>query len=136
MTKLRYLLDTDIVSAVVKQPHSILANRLGQLERGTFGISIVVAGELRYGACRKGSARLTAQLETVLAGIDILPLEEPADQHYGEIRSELERSGRLIGQNDLLIAAHARALGAILITGNVREFKRVPGLSVENWLDA
>ena len=78
-------------------------------------------------------ARLTVQLEAVLSAIDVLPLEEPADRHYGEIRHELERSGRPIGHNDLLIAAHARALGATLVTNNVHEFDRVPDLAVEDW---
>jgi len=100
-----------------------------------FCTSIVVASELRYGAYRKGSAKLTTQVETVLAGVDILPLEEPVDHHYGNIRAELARIGQPIGHNDLFIAAHARALGLTLVTGNFGEFSRVPGLSVENWLE-
>lgn len=104
------------------------------MPRSEFGISIVVACELRYGAARKGSARLSSQLEAVLEGIDILPLEEQADRHYGEIRSELERIGRPIGYNDLLIAAHARFLEATLVTHNTNEFARVPGLVLEDWL--
>lgn len=96
-------------------------------------ISVIVAAELRYGAERRGSARLTNQLEAVLAAIETLPLAEPADRHYGVIRSVLERVGRPIGHNDLLIAAHARALGATLVTDNVGEFSRVPNLAVENW---
>ena len=94
---------------------------------------MIVAGELRYGAERRGSRRLTMQLEAVLSAVDILALEEPADRHYGEIRSELERAGQPIGHNDLLIAAHARALGLTLVTNNVREFRRVPNLEVEDW---
>ena len=104
------------------------------MPRSEFGISIIVACELRYGAARKRSARLSSQLEAVLEGVDILPLEEQADRHYGEIRTELERIGRPIGHNDLLIAAHARALGATLVTHNTDEFVRVPGLAIENWL--
>ena len=96
-------------------------------------ISVIVAAELRYGAERRGSARLTSQLEAVLTAIEILPLAEPADRHYGAIRSALERVGRPIGHNDLLIAAHARALGTTLVTDNVGEFGRVPDLAVENW---
>ena len=96
-------------------------------------ISVIVAAELRYGAERRGSARLTNQLEAVLTAIETLPLAEPADQHYCVIRSALERVGRPIGHNDLLIAAHARALGATLVTDNVGEFRRVPNLAVENW---
>ena len=84
-------------------------------------------------AARRGLARLTRQLETVLASLETLPLAEPADAHYAAIRSELERVGRTIGHNDLLIAAHARALDLTLVTRNVREFERVPGLVIEDW---
>lgn len=134
MPAVRYLLDTNIVSAVVKEPDGVLAERLAAMPRSEFGISIVVACELRYGAARKDSARLTSQLEAVLEGVDILPLEEQVDRHYGDIRSQLERSGRPIGYNDLLIAAHARVLGATLVTNNTGEFSRVPGLTIEDWL--
>ena len=96
-------------------------------------VSVIVAAELRYGAYRRGSTRLMEQLEALLSVIDVLPLEVPADQHYGEIRSNLERSGKPIGRNDLLIAAHARALGVTLVTNNVGEFRRVPDLAVEDW---
>lgn len=131
---LRYLLDTNIVSAVIRQPDCPVAKRLAAMPRETFCISVVVAAELRFGVLRKASAKLTRQVETVLEGIDILPIEEPVDQHYGSIRAELARLGLPIGQNDLFIAAHARALGLILVTDNLREFQRVPGLEVENWL--
>ena len=136
MRAVRYLLDTNIVSAVVRDPGGTLAKRLSAMPRSEFGISIIVACELRYGVARKGSARLSSQLEAVLEGVDILPIEEQADRHYGEIRTELERIGRPIGHNDLLIAAHARALEATLVTHNTDEFARVPGLAIENWLAA
>lgn len=128
------MLDTNIVSSIIRQPHSELAGRIANMRRQAFGISLVVAAELRYGALRKGSPRLTRQVEAVLEGIDVLPLEEPADRHYGEIRNELARQGKPIGHNDLLIAAHARALKLILVSDNLSEFSRVPGLTVENWL--
>jgi tRNA(fMet)-specific endonuclease VapC len=134
MPAVRYLLDTNIVTAVVKQPGGTLARRLAAMPRSEFGVSIVVACELRYGAARKGSARLNSQLEAVLEGIDVFPLEQQADRHYGEIRRALERIGRPIGSNDLLIAAHARYLEATLVTHNTNEFSRVPGLVVEDWL--
>ena len=79
------------------------------------------------------SARLTDQVEAVLGALNVLPLAEPADRLYGDIRSEIEKAGQPIGHNDLLIAAHARALTATLVTNNVREFRRVPGLTVEDW---
>lgn len=133
MAELRYMLDTNVVSGVVRRPGSDLARRVAGLEAGSFAISVIVAAELRYGADRRGSARLTRQLDAVLSAIDVLPLAEPADRHYGAIRSDLERTGRSIGHNDLLIAAHARALGATLVTNNVGEFRRVPDLAVEDW---
>ncbi|MCY3933392.1 MAG: type II toxin-antitoxin system VapC family toxin [Acidobacteria bacterium] len=130
---LRYLLDTNAVSQLIRRPDGRVAQRVAELEPGSFAVSVIVAAELRYGAERRGSSRLTRQLEAVLSAIDVLPLEEPVDRHYGEIRTELERSGRPIGFNDLLIAAHARALGLTLVTNNVGEFRRVSGLSVEDW---
>ena len=133
MVALQYLLDTNVVSQLVRRPGGELARRIAALEAGSVAISVVVAAELRYGVHRRGSARLAERLETVLSAIDVLPLEEPADQHYGAIRNDLERIGRPIGSNDLFIAAHARALGATLVTNNVGEFRRVPGLSVEDW---
>ena len=133
MAALRYLLDTNAVSQLVRKPDGDLARRVAALEQGSFAISVIVAAELRYGAHRRGSARLTRQLEAVLSALDVRPLEEPADRHYGAIRADLERSGRPIGYNDLLIAAHARALGATLVTNNVGEFGRVPSLAVEDW---
>ncbi len=130
---MRYLLDTNAVSQLIRRPDGQVAQRVAGLEPDSFAINVIVAAELRYGAERRGSLRLTRQLEAVLSAIDVLPLEEPVDRHYGEIRSELERSGRPIGFNDLLIAAHARALGLTLVTNNVGEFRRVRGLSVEDW---
>lgn len=133
MARLRYMFDTNVVSALVRDPRGALARRVAALPPGSFGISLVVAGELRYGVKRRNSRRLAKQVEAVLSGIPILSPNEPTDRHYGEIRSALERIGRPIGQNDLWIAAHARAVGAIMVTGNLREFRRVPQLRVEDW---
>ena len=133
MADLRYMLDTNAVSQMVRRPDSALAQRVAALEPDSVAISVIVAAELRYGAERRGSARLTGQLEAVLSAIDVLPLQEPADRHYGAIRSDLERIGLPIGRNDLLIAAHARAVGATLVTNNVDEFRRVPSLVIEDW---
>lgn len=127
------MLDTKVVSALVRRPDGDLARRVAVLPSGSFAISVVVAGELRYGVQRRGSERLTRQVEAVLSAMEVLAPAEPVDRHYGEIRNALERTGRPIGQNDLWIAAHARALTATLVTGNVREFGRVPGLAVEDW---
>ena len=133
MACVRYMLDTNAVSDLVRRPAGNVARRAIALEREAIAISVIVAAELRYGAARRGSVHLSRQLDAVLSAIETLPLDEPADRHYGTIRAELERAGRPIGHNDLLIAAHARALGAILVTNNVREFSRVPDLEVEDW---
>ena len=112
------------MSDLVRRPDGEIARRAASVQPGTIAISIIVAAELRYGAERRGSMRLTRQLEIVLSALEILPLAEPADVHYGVIRSELERIGRPIGHNDLLIAAHARALDVTLVTRNLCEFAR------------
>ena len=93
-----------------------------------------MAAELRYGAAKKGSSRLTAQLEAVLDALDVLVLEAPVDIVYGELRARLEQAGQPMGGNDLLIAAHALALGHTVVTENEREFSRIDDLRVENWL--
>ncbi|MEM5402039.1 PIN domain-containing protein [Paraburkholderia unamae] len=95
----------------------------------------VVAAELHYGCAKKGSAKLLTKVESVLATIPVLPLEVPADTEYGRIRAELESAGQKIGANDLLIGAHACALGLTLVTNNTREFSRISGLTIENWLE-
>ena len=96
--------------------------------------SIIVAAELRFGALKKNSPRLTAQLEAILNAIEVLPLGPPVDVVYGELRVALERGGQPIGANDMLIAAHALSLGYTVVTDNDREFSRIQNLGVENWL--
>lgn len=129
-----FLLDTNILSDLIRHPQGVIAARIAQVGEEAVATSIVVAGELRYGAERRGSERLTQQLEAILSLLPILPLSDDADIHYGRLRTDLERRGQPIGGNDMLIAAHALTLRATLVTDNVREFERVSGLSVENWL--
>lgn len=130
-----YLLDTNILSHLVRQPQGPIAARIAGVGEDNVLTSVIVACELRYGAAKRGSRRLTRQVEAVLSAMTILPLESGADRHYAAIRTALERKGTPIGANDLLIAAQARAIGAICVTANVAEFKRVPALKVENWLE-
>jgi tRNA(fMet)-specific endonuclease VapC len=130
----RFLLDTNVISDLVRHPHGRVADRIARIGEQHVCTSIIVAAESRYGAARKDSARLTAQLEAVLGAIDVLALEPPVDVVYGELRARLERTGHSIGANDLLIAAHARALGHTVVTDNEREFSRVDDLQIENWL--
>ena len=133
----QYLLDTSILSDLLKNPQGKVAGKISSLpalERDSLATSIVVAAELRYGVAKSGSPILAARVDQLLHALEILPLEPETDRHYGRIRSALEKTGTPIGGNDLLIAAHALALNAVLVTDNIREFKRVAGLRVENWL--
>jgi tRNA(fMet)-specific endonuclease VapC len=130
----RYLLDTNIVSDLVRHPQGRAALKIAEVGEDAVATSIIVAAELRYGAAKKGSARLAEQLEAILSAIDVLPLEAPADAAFGSARVALEAAGPPIGGNDLLIAAQALALDLVVVTDNEREFGRVAGLKVENWL--
>jgi tRNA(fMet)-specific endonuclease VapC len=126
------MLDTTIVSALMREPGGTLARRIGDLAEAV-SVSVVVAPELRHGAARRGSARLTTAVEAILGAIDIEPFAAPADLVYAHPRYRLEREGWPLGGNDLLIAAHAPTLERGIATGD-RAFERVPGLHVENWL--
>ncbi len=133
-SSLRFLLDTNIISELVRNPQGMVTDRIAREGEESICTSIIVASELRFGAEKKGSERLTYQLEAVLSAIVILPLEEPADSRYAKLRHHLEKAGTPIGPNDMLIAAQALSLGLTLVSANLREFSRVPGLAVENWL--
>lgn len=135
MSNARYMLDTNIISNLVRNPQGRVFDRIVRIGSDNLCISIITAAELRYGCAKKGSAKLLAQVEAILAAIEILPFDVPADAEYAGIRAELEAAGKPIGPNDLLIAAHAYAAGATLVTANVEEFRRVRGLITENWLD-
>jgi tRNA(fMet)-specific endonuclease VapC len=130
----RYLLDTNIVSDLVRNPHGRITQRIRKVGEAHVCTSIIVAAELRYGSAKKGSPRLTTQLDAVLSALEVLPFDAPADVAYGVLRAHLEQGGKPIGANDLLIAAQALSLDHVLVTDNVREFARVDGLSCENWL--
>jgi len=131
---MRYLLDTNIVSEMIRSPQGRVTAHVRDVGEGQVATSIIVAAELRYGATKKGSARLTAQVEAVLGAIEVLPFEEPADRVYGVLRSSLEQKGQPLGGNDLLIAAQALSLGFTLVTANEREFAKIDDLQCENWL--
>ena len=131
---MRYMLDTNMVSDLVRHPQGQVMKGIRAVGERQVCTSIIVAAELRYGATKRGSARLTAQLDAILAPLEILPFEAPADAVYGRLRAGLERDGRPIGGNDLLIAAQATALGYTVVTDNEREFTRIEGLVCENWL--
>jgi tRNA(fMet)-specific endonuclease VapC len=128
-----YLLDTNHLSALVSDPNGACARRLRAVADEAF-TSIIVVAEVWFGLAKNPSERLRALVEPVIAAIRVEPWESLADVHYANVRSFLERKGQPIGSNDLLIAAHALAVDATLLTGNLREFRRVPGLRTENWI--
>ncbi|MCX7198841.1 MAG: type II toxin-antitoxin system VapC family toxin [Proteobacteria bacterium] len=134
MAEPTWMLDTNTLSDLIRNPREALVQRLSSMEPDAVATSIVVACELRFGARRKGSDALTSRVEQLLGALTVLPFDEPADQHYADIRAALERAGTPIGNHDLFIAAHARSRGMTLVTHNTREFERVPELSVEDWM--
>lgn len=131
---IRYLLDTNILSELIDEPQGSVGSRIKRAEEDSVSTSIICAGELRFGVEKKGSARLITRVEQLLNSITILPLDGETDRIYGRERAALEARGIPIGANDLWIAAHALSLDLILVTDNVREFERVKGLRIENWL--
>ena len=128
------LLDTNTISHLIRSPQGPVAERIAAVGEGNVLTSVIVACELRYGAAKRGSRRLTRQVEAVLGALTIRSLESDVERVYAAIRVALEKKGTPIGAHDMLIAAHARALDAVCVTDNVAEFKRVPALRVENWL--
>jgi tRNA(fMet)-specific endonuclease VapC len=131
---MRYLLDSNIISDLLRHPNGNIAHGVKRVGEDKVCTSIIVAAELRFGVVKKSSDQLTAALDAILGAMTVLPFETPADKIYGEIRAHLEKSGRPIGANDLLIASHAMALGYTLVTDNEREFSRIKDLKRENWL--
>ena len=129
----RYLLDTNVLSQLVRDPAS-LKKKLAATGANAICTSIIAACELRFGARKKRSEVLTQRVDKLLGAIEVLPLEPGTDRIYGEIRAELESKGQPIGANDLLIAAQAIHADCVLVTDNQNEFRRVPGIRTENWL--
>lgn len=132
---MKFMLDTDICIYVIKQQPESVLQKFTALAVGDLGISIVTLAGLEYGASRSAQpVRNRAALEQFVSPLEIAAFDRPAASAYGKIRALLEQKGRPIGSMDLLIAAHALSLGVRLVTNNVREFKRVPDLRVENWV--
>jgi len=129
----RWLLDANIISEAVRNPRGALAARLAGVPDGELCTSVVAAAEMRYGAARRGPTKLTDSVNAVLGVLEVAPLEPPVDEVYGALRAGLEARGRPMGANDLWIAAHALALGCVLVTDD-RGFEGIDGLVVENWL--
>lgn len=128
----RDLFDANAVSDLVKSPRGAVSRHIRAKGADKILTSVIVVAELRYGVKKRASAKLTRQVEAVLGAFDIAPFEASAADAYGDLRAALERAGTPIGAIDTFIAAHALALGCVLVTDNEREFARVPGLTVEN----
>ena len=123
------------MSDLVRNPSGVATQQIAKAGEDSICTSVIVAAELRYGALKSNSSKLAERIDLILSTLEILPLDVPADRAYAALRHHLTCQGTPIGPNDLLIAAHALALDLTVVTGNVREFSRVPGLKVENWLE-
>ncbi|MBU0734876.1 MAG: tRNA(fMet)-specific endonuclease VapC [Proteobacteria bacterium] len=132
---LKYLLDTNIVIYTMKNRPQQVKRRF-QKHEGQMCISAVTLGELVFGAEHSQQVeRNLADIEAMVARLEVLPLDSKAAYHFGQIRAALYTIGQPIGPYDMMIAGHARAYGLILVTNNVNEFSRVPGLLIENWIE-
>jgi tRNA(fMet)-specific endonuclease VapC len=128
----RYLLDTNAASYAINKKNAAVDRHLARVAMVELGISAVTEGELSYGGARSGSAPLQATVEQFLLGVSIFAWDSDAAKEYGRLRSALEREGRVMGSLDTMIAAHAMALGLILVTGD-RAFRRIRRLRMEDW---
>lgn len=131
---LKFLLDTNIVIYVIKKrPLEVLDLFNKNVDR--MAISSITLSELMYGAEKSQNVNKNLEvIEDFVSHLVVLPYETGASRHYGEIQAELEKKGQVIGVNDMHIAAHARSLGMTLVTNNLKEFKRIPNLALENWV--
>ena len=132
MTSVRYMLDTDTCSFVIRGGNEKLRKRI-QRNAGWLCVSAISVAELRFGARKKGSARITDAVEFFLELVDVVPWGEEAAGRYAEIRAVFESVGTPIGNMDTLIAASALADGCVIVTHNTDHFGRVPGLSIQDW---
>ena len=132
---MRYMLDTNICSYILKNHPAAVKSKFDEAGAGNICISAIVLAELYYGAARhpKGVV-IRREIDNFVSRLVVLPWDEIAADHYGTIRASLEKAGTPVGAMDMLIAAHARSCGATLVTNNLREFGRINGLTSENWV--
>ena len=132
---MKYMLDTNTCIYIIKKSPIKVYEKLKQLNISDVVISVITLNELEYGISKSSNIEKNRiALTKFLAPIDVMPYEENCTTVYGEIRTILEKKGKPIGSMDLMIASHALTLGSVLVTNNVKEFKRVPGLKIENWV--
>lgn len=129
-----YLLDTNICIYIINRKPPHVFEKFRQHRMGDIAISSITAAELAFGVEKSGSARNRQALEKFLAPLEILPFDEESIWHYATVRNQLQQQGQVIGALDMMIAAHALAMDATLVTNNTREFERINGLKLENWI--
>lgn len=130
---IHFLFDTNTVSFHIRQSSATLQKRLKATPAASVALSVVTEMEIRYGLARNPALKIAPMVEEFLRGITILPLTSDVSVHYARVRTELEARGTPMGPLDLMIASHALALGVILVTTDLAEFRRVPGLRCEDW---
>ncbi len=131
-----YLLDTNIVSDLVRNPFGMVRQHLDHVGSGNVFTSVIVAAELHFGVAKKASQKLRRRVLDAFEFVPVWPMPIGVAEHYGSLRADLELRGQPIGANDMWIAAHALAEDAVLVSNNIREFSRINGLKVENWMQA
>lgn len=132
---MKWMLDTNVCIAIIRRQPEVAIKRLRGKSVGQVGVSAVTVAELQYGAAKSTRPELArSALSEFLLPLEVAPFDEAVCARYGMIRAKLEAAGKPVGPLDTLIAAHALSLGVVLVTNNLREFRRVPGLTVEDWL--
>ena len=132
---MRFMLDTDSCIALIKRKPATMLHKITSFAPGEVGLSAVALAELRYGVAKSTQKETNSRaLDEFLLPLEIADFDETAADAYGEVRATLEKAGTPVGPLDTQIAAHALSLGAVLVTHNTREFRRIPGLAVEDWL--
>lgn len=135
MSAAQFMLDTNMISELIRNPEGSVRQVVERVGTPAISISSIVASELRFGYVKRGSDRLATLVENMISRIQVVSYDDAASFHYTKIRQGLQAAGKPIGPNDLFIAAHARSLDLTLVTDNIREFSRVDGLKLENWIE-
>ena len=132
-----YLLDTDTCAFILRKSSPVLLERIQLVPLQQQSMSVITLAELLYGVQVSSKKKMNREgVDALVRHVNVLDWTNKAAEHYAEIRADLKKKGQIIGSNDLLIAAHARSLGAIIVTNNVKDFRRVKGLQLENWMEA
>ena len=132
-----YMLDTDTCAFILRKSSPVLLERIQLVPLQQQSMSVITLAELLYGVQVSSKKKMNREgVDALVRHVNVLDWTNEAAEHYAEIRADLKKKGQIIGSNDLLIAAHARSLGAVIVTNNVKDFRRVKGLQLENWMGA